>query len=128
MLRNIKLESANIRSVNFKNQLNNGGSASLEVHLGAEKVKDPENSKKVIGSIRCNIFSVDEEHKKIDLLELNLVVEGRYSLENDFDESDSELEQGILITLFPYLQNYIRIITSLSDMPPISLPYPIASE
>lgn len=124
MLKNIKLDGASIKSIKFKNDLNNAGKTSLEVHFSANKVENPEDSKKAIGSIECEIFSVDKKHEKNDLLELDLVVEGRYSLSSDFSELDDALEQAILITLFPYLQNYIKIITSLSDIPPIFLPYP----
>lgn len=128
MLKDINLESANIRTLKFNNSLGNGGNVNLEVRLNVEKKVNPEDLKKVMGSIECKIFSVDEKRKKSGLLELDLVVDGVYLLVNDFDECNDELEQSIVITLFPYLQNYIKIITSLSDMPPISLPYPIGSK
>lgn len=55
--------------------------------------------------------------------ELRVLIDGIFSADVELEESD-ELRTIVLKSMFPYLQSYVRIITSLSDLAPITLPYP----
>ena len=122
MLGQINLTKTNIRAINFVNELEIEKKRNLSVALDTS-LDFCDDKTLCKGNIDCTVKSTDNGEDSEERFELHVLIDGIFSADVELEESD-ELRTFVLKSMFPYLQSYVRIITSLSDLAPITLPYP----
>lgn len=123
MLGQINLNKTDIRAIDYINEQGFEKQRTLKVSLEPSLEVCNEDKMMCRGTLNCTIKSVDDKKDNDGQLELHICVDGDFSSDVELEDSD-ELAGYVLKSMFPYLQSYIRIISSLSDSPPITLPYP----
>ena len=121
MLETLQLDNAFIKSIKLNNNLSKRKETKLNISISTSINSDKNN---IVGKLDCEINSTDDKKEKDGELEFSISVIGEYIYNGSIEDGKDEFEKVVMLTLFPYVQNYVKIITSLTDMPTISIPAP----
>lgn len=122
MLGQINLTKTKIRAINFVNEIESEKKRNLSVIL-EPSLEICDDKTKCKGTLDCTVRSTDNGEDGEERFELHVLIDGNFLADVELEESD-ELRTFVLKSMFPYLQSHVRIITSISDLVPITLPYP----
>lgn len=121
MLETLQLDKAFIKSIKLNNNLSKRKETKLNISISTSINSDKNN---IVGKLNCEINSTDDKNEKDGELEFAISVIGEYIYDGSIEDGENEFEKIVMLTLFPYVQNYVKIITSLTDVPIISIPSP----
>ena len=115
-----KMLSTSINKIELDNRLQIEGQINLSANYHTEIAVDPENNRQVAAIAYFDLSGASGDSDD-SILELNLVFSGVFETDVAIEDPD-DIKNDLHGEMFPYLRAYISAITSLSGLPPITLP------
>ena len=115
-----KLLGTAIKKISLINELQAEGQIDLSANYHTEIASDENNKKIAIAEAQFDL-SGGQQSQSSSYLKIELNTVGIFELEEEVSDLD-QIKNDLHATMFPYVRAYITTITSLSGLPPITLP------